>query len=439
MSQTADHWTRAVQARLSARLLRDDPRPIAVALSGGGDSIALLRLAADWAGEAGRPLLALTVDHGLNPDSPRWTAFAREQAEAIGADWRGLDWTGDKPTTGLPAAARRARHRLIADAARQAGARVILFGHTADDLTEASVMRAGGSTVGDPREWSPSPAWPEGRGLMLLRPMLSTRRADIRDWLEGQGASWLDDPANTDPRFARARARTTLQGSASVSSSPTARPTAPLSVRDGGVIVLSRDTPRSALAAGLVCAGGGDRLPRGDRLGALAGRLTSGADFTAVLAGARLDANADLVLLMREPGELARSGAAPVALQPGVETVWDGRFALTVTEPGWSVAHASGRLSALSDADRASLQPLPPAARAAMPVLIRDGSGDTRLAGEGTEIAGLVEQRLALALDTTPHEGALDLSTHGAQPCNDLFSGAELTGSDERSEGSRRE
>lgn len=274
---------------------------------------------------------------------------------------------------------------------------------------------------------------------MLLRPMLSARRADIRDWLKRQAAAWLDDPANIDPRFARARARSTLQGDPSVAFSLTARPTAPLSVQDGGVIVFRRDTPRSALAVGLVCAGGGDRLPRGNRLRALADRLTSGADVTTVLAGARIEANGDHVLIMREPGELARSGAAPIALQPGVETVWDGRFALTVAEPGWSAASASGRLSALPPVDRARLQPLPAAARAAMPVLIRDGSGDTRLAGEGTEIAGLVEQRLALALDTTPHEGALDRSTHGAQPCNDLFSGAELTGSDERSEGSRRE
>lgn len=383
--------------------------------------------------------MAITVDHGLNPDSARWTAFAREQAEALAANWRGLDWTGDKPATGLPAAARSARHRLIADAARQAGARVILFGHTADDLAEAAVMRAEGSTVGDPREWSPSPAWPEGRGLMLLRPMLSTRRADIRDWLEGQGASWLDDPANTDPRFARARARKSLQGAAPAASVKACDPTPAPPVLPGGVIALTRACRRTVLAAALVCAGGGDRPPRGDRLAALADRLASGEDFTAVLAGARVEATGDRILLMREPGEITRACAAPIPLEPGVETVWDGRFALAVAEPGWSAAPAFGRLSALSSSDRARLQPLPPAARAAMPVLIRDGSGDTRLAGEETEIAGLVEQRLALALDTTPHEGALDRSTHGAQPCNDLFSGAELTGSDERSEGSRRE
>ncbi|HEY0601010.1 ATP-binding protein, partial [Brevundimonas sp.] len=58
-------------------------------MSGGGDSVALLRLASDWARANGRRLLALTVDHGLSPDSAAWTAFAARAARAAGADWRG--------------------------------------------------------------------------------------------------------------------------------------------------------------------------------------------------------------------------------------------------------------------------------------------------------------------------------------------------------------
>jgi tRNA(Ile)-lysidine synthase len=169
-----------------------------------------LRLAADWARANGRRLLALTVDHGLTPDSSAWTTFAERAARAAGADWRGLCWTGPRPATGLSAAARSARHRLIADAAREAGARVILLAHTADDIAEGEVMRAGGSTLGLLRDWSPSPVWPEGRGLMLFRPMLGAGRREVRDWLAGQGANWIDDPGNEDPRFARSRARQAL-------------------------------------------------------------------------------------------------------------------------------------------------------------------------------------------------------------------------------------
>ncbi|MBW8304918.1 MAG: PP-loop family protein, partial [Brevundimonas sp.] len=91
-----------VRERLTARLETGAPYPLALALSGGGDSLALLEIAAGWARDHGRPLLALTVDHGLDPASAGWTAFAGEAARAVGADWQALSWTGPQPATGLP-------------------------------------------------------------------------------------------------------------------------------------------------------------------------------------------------------------------------------------------------------------------------------------------------------------------------------------------------
>jgi tRNA(Ile)-lysidine synthase len=76
-------------------------------------------------------VVSLTVDHQLQPASAAWTADAVAKARALGAEARALAWTGDKPATGLSAAARAARHALLADAARAAGARVLLLGHTA--------------------------------------------------------------------------------------------------------------------------------------------------------------------------------------------------------------------------------------------------------------------------------------------------------------------
>ncbi len=167
--------------------------------------------------------------------------MAGTAARAAGADWRGLAWTGDKPATGLTAAARAARHRLIADAAREAGARVVLFAHTADDIAEAERMRAEGSTLGRLRDWSPSPAWPEGRGLMLQRPLLDARRAELRAWLRDQGAGWIDDPANEDPRFARARARRALDGRALESATEARSAPRGLAAVEEDLIRLSRD------------------------------------------------------------------------------------------------------------------------------------------------------------------------------------------------------
>ena len=379
-------------------------------------------------------------------------AFAERAAREAGADWHGLSWTGPKSVTGLPAAARMARHRLIAEVARAAGSRVILFAHTAGDMAEGEIMRAEGSTLGRLRDWSPSPVWPEGRGLMLLRPMLAAGRVEIRGWLRGQGADWIDDPANEDPRFARSRARVSLLPSGEGGTRPARAggedeglrcrglvpaDALPLSRRHDhsafvrssplppgeGSFSLDRTSDTHTLAAALVCAGGGSRVPRGDRLATILARLRSGDDFTATLCGARIEADGDQVLVTREAGEFVRRPHPPLPLMSGVEAVWDGRWAITIGSPGWSVVPAAGRMAALSDADRAVLKALPSAARGAMPVLIRNETTAPVLAGTAAKAVSLVEERLALALDRMTHEQDPDDALHGASPRNHLFSG----------------
>ena len=199
-----------VAADLDARLDRHAAAPIVVAVSGGGDSLALLLAAKAWADGAGRRLIAMTVDHRLQPQGAAWARWCQERASRLGLSHRTLVWEGSKPAAGLAAAARQARHGLLADAARDAGAGVVLMGHTADDRLEAAAMRAAGSTVGEPRTWSPSPVWPQGRGIFLLRPLLTVRRAELRRRLAALGEAWIDDPANLDPHSARARARARL-------------------------------------------------------------------------------------------------------------------------------------------------------------------------------------------------------------------------------------
>src|SRR5205823_5245039 len=142
---------------LSQVLLSDDPAPLAVAFSGGGDSLALLILAKSWADRHGRALLALTIDHRLQTDASAWARWCAGRAGQLGVAHQTLVWEGVKPATGLSAAARQARHRLLAAATRAAGASVLLMGHTADDVAESRLMRATGSTVPDARAWSPSP------------------------------------------------------------------------------------------------------------------------------------------------------------------------------------------------------------------------------------------------------------------------------------------
>jgi tRNA(Ile)-lysidine synthase len=341
-----ERW--GVGSILDRRLLRDSARPIAVALSGGGDSLALTLLADAWAREHGRALLILTVDHRLQAESAAWTTICAATAERLGRPFRALTWEGEKPATGLPAAARRARHGLLADAAREAGASVILMGHTLDDLIEAARMRAAGSTTPDPRVWSPSPVWPQGRGVFLLRPLLAAGRAELREWLAAGGEHWIDDPANADLRYARSRARGAAGAFGRAEPTGAAVGSSLNLVMEGGALVLDRaavrdespEAVRRLVAMACVCAGGGERLPAGSRVARAAEAVVGTERFVSTLAGARIEAAEERVRITREPGEAARRGLQPLDLPEGREVVWDGRFAVTAHAPGLIVRPA---------------------------------------------------------------------------------------------------
>ena len=425
-------------AVLSERLDPGSLAPLGLALSGGGDSVALLLMATAWARRHGRPVVAFTVDHGLHPDSGRWTAAAGAAAARAGARWRALAWDGDKPATGLPAAARTARHRLIAKAARAEGVSVVLIGHTADDLLEAALMRAEGSTTPDPKVWSPSPAWPEGRGLFLLRPLLSVRRQALRDWLERQGASWIEDPGNADPRFARSRARSRL-ASEDVGDGPQreveqGEVLASCSTPDGRLMVARADLGPGSyrfMAMALVCASGGARPPRRAALERLLARLTSGEDFTAALGGARLEADGRHVTFGREAGERARGGLAVTPVSPNEATIWDGRFAIKAEVAG-AVAPLAGRMAKLPPAERQALRALPAAARSAIPVFL-DSAGEVRLpqpfGSAPASATSLVGARLAAACGRIQREGDIwaRVSDNGAEGLGPLSWGSGLS------------
>jgi len=339
--------------------------PVGVAVSGGGDSVALLYGLAEW---GKRPLHVFCVDHGINPLSAEWSAGVARHSARVGAKFTALRWTGEKPATGLSAAARAARHALLADAARQAGVRVLCLGHTADDIAEAHLMRAQGSRVGAPAIWSPSPAWPQGRGVFLFRPLLGTRREDLRAWLRARDISWIDDPANTHPGSLRARARQILAGKADIVEADRQPPfrsvTRPSPWEDLGLIHFDPEhlPGPQVLSAAVVCAGGRDRLPRRDGIERLRDALACGK--VATLCGARMVKG----MVVRDFGDIGRNGQPELPIEAGREAVWDGRFVLK--SPRDAIVRPSGSVqAALSKSDRAKLWALPAPLRTVLPAI----------------------------------------------------------------------
>jgi tRNA(Ile)-lysidine synthase len=199
----------AISAREIAGLFASFPSSgrVILAVSGGADSTALMVLAQRWRRRRARgpDLVAATVDHGLRPGSQSEAKAVGALARRLGLKHEILNWRGAKPKTGVEAAARAARYRLLAELARRLGAEAIATAHTLDDQAETVLMRlaAGSGPAGlagmRPRDTR--------LGIVLLRPLLAVRKVRLVATLARAGIAWADDPMNADPAFARVRLR----------------------------------------------------------------------------------------------------------------------------------------------------------------------------------------------------------------------------------------
>ena len=204
---------KAAEARSLFADLADHPVLI-LAVSGGPDSTALLVLAARWrkALRRGPKLVAITVDHGLRAEARREALAVKRLARSLGVAHRTLRWSGRKPSTGLQEAARLERYRLLANAARKAGAQHVLTAHTLDDQAETVLIRlTRGSGVGGLAAMARIAPMPRGEGgILLVRPLLAVGKARLVATLRKAGVTYADDPSNRDPRFTRVRLRTAM-------------------------------------------------------------------------------------------------------------------------------------------------------------------------------------------------------------------------------------
>jgi tRNA(Ile)-lysidine synthase len=333
------------------------PPSVAVAVSGGSDSLGLGLLLAEWIGQRDGRLTVLAVDHGLRVEA---AAECRRVAEIFAAipncSTHILHWDGEKPAHGLQAAARAARYQLLTDWCRAHGVLHLAVGHTADDQAETVAMRqAHGS--GRSGLAGMAAVRPEN-GVRLLRPLLPVPRAAIRGWLQARKQGWIDDPSNELTKFERVRIRRRLGGDRS----------APLldQARQSG-----EDRDRLERAAAALLAEAAQVFDSG--YVAIDLRICLAADsavrtqalrqVTLAISGADYAADLEDILssvAMGNPGARTRGGclfqvlqgrlcvfreaaavAAPLATVPGWTGRWDGRFGLRVAgslSPGKELA-----------------------------------------------------------------------------------------------------
>ena len=344
------------------------PAALGVAVSGGGDSMALMALLAGWAAGRGVTLAAVTVDHGLRPEASEEAALAARQAARFGLAHDTLKWGGWDGAGNLQDAARRARAGLIADWATARGIAAVALGHTLDDQAETVLLRlARGSGVDGLAGMAPRR---RADGVTWLRPMLALGRAELRDWLAAEGIPWADDPSNLDPRFDRVKARRALTALAPLGIgagglAATARhmararraleeavrdaaralaratPTGDVEIARDGLARLPAEIRLRLMAHALRFVASAPYRPRLDALERLTDAALAGRGGT--LHGCRVEAGGPALAVIREAAALRDTTAQPGAL-------WDGRWRVT----GPAGAPAGLRVAALGESGLAA-------------------------------------------------------------------------------------
>ncbi|WP_323005891.1 tRNA lysidine(34) synthetase TilS [Pseudorhodobacter sp.] len=319
------------------------PDRVAVAVSGGSDSIAVLHLMARLATHEGFALHAVTVDHALRSDSAAEAAWVAQICAGLAVPHQVLRWNHAAIAGNLMDAARRARYGMMSDWAAGQNVSDVLLGHTADDQAETFLMelarRAGiDGLVGM------QPQWQQG-GVRFLRPFLTIPRAALRDYLSRQGVGWLDDPSNDNDRFARVKARRALAvlKPLGITVAVLGGVMANLRAAQGAVLAATRDAAaricteraggvvfdrpqwaatgaeeqRRLLVAALRWISGAGYAPRGSAVDRVLMALAKGQGAT--LAGCRIRVSGNGFCVIREPRAVAGLVAAP-------EQLWDGRW-----------------------------------------------------------------------------------------------------------------
>lgn len=383
-------------ARVRAALdrLAGDLPALGVAVSGGGDSVALMQILADWA--CGRRVMVATVDHGLRAESAEEAQQVHRAAKALNLSHATLLWRRDTETGNLMAEARDARLRLLSGWAQRNELPAVALGHTADDQAETLMMRlARGSGIDGLASMA---EWRDAFGMRWLRPMLGVGRAELRDWLRGRSISWIDDPSNENEDFDRIRVRKAMTamgldpsalaraathiGEARDALSHYAAHAAADAVILRGTITLRRrdfnDAPseirRRLLVAACRWITGADYPPR--RATLLHALHAIAASSRVTLDGTLIEPSGDRILIGREPAAAMRAEASS-------GPVWDNRWRMHGMRPGQRISalglqalpQVNWRASGLSRDDAAASPAIREADRLIAAPLLRTGSG----------------------------------------------------------------
>jgi tRNA(Ile)-lysidine synthase len=287
-------------------------------------------------------LSAATINHGLRAEAAGEALDVAALCARLGVAHVTRVWGGDKPKSGIMAAAREARYALLADAAADLGADVILTAHTYDDQQETLAMRSARLAEDEPGVGTGiADAVLFDRRIWVLRPFLCCRRSDIRAYLTKAGIGWIDDPSNEDLHYERIRTRKRLAGGTRMSGLAEAgarRATIANAVSDwlGANVTIHENSlaeirgeglevDRTVLAyaiSNLTGVMGGQSFgPGRERLQRILDFVTERRPGRRTAGGVVFDLRSSGLYLMRES-----RGIETLTIASGERGIWDGRF-----------------------------------------------------------------------------------------------------------------
>ena len=192
-------------------VLTDQPDKIAIAVSGGGDSMALALLAHEWCLANGIKMMALTVDHGLRAESAIEAHQVKDWMSNLGIDHQILTWVGHKPDVNIQDEARNARYRLMGEWCHQNDVNHLILAHHKNDQAETFLMRllrgSGVDGLSAMEEKAHFPVDGVARDLYACRPLLEIPKKRLLGYLESNKQEWIEDPSNQRNQFLRIQVR----------------------------------------------------------------------------------------------------------------------------------------------------------------------------------------------------------------------------------------
>jgi tRNA(Ile)-lysidine synthase len=367
---------------------------LAVAVSGGADSMALCLLADRWARAHGGRVAALTVDHGLRAAAADEARRVASWMAARGIEHHTLVWRPPNRPPNLQASAREARHRLLEEWCRNAGCLHLLLAHHREDQAETLLTRlARGSGLDGLAAMAPLR---ESAATRLLRPLLAVERRRLAANLAEAGQAWVEDPSNADAAYTRVRlrrsaavlareglgperlaatarrlgrARAALEGEVArtLARAVALHPAGFARLDAAALAAAPHEIALRSLARLVATIGGTDYGPRLERLERLHAALAAGLAAARTLGGCRLVPWRGAVLVCREEGAMMPPGALP----PGMDVRWDGRFSLRLAASAPRGLAVGGIADGAAGDERlgARLAALPGAVRRTLPAI----------------------------------------------------------------------